>query len=50
MMLFPFIHRVKEEASTVNNHNYLALVFLFQEYWCLDFCNYGNCETIFKLT
>lgn len=31
MMLFPRIHRVKEEVTTVNNHNSLALVFLFQE-------------------
>lgn len=23
--------------------------FSFSKAWCLDFCNYGNCETIFKL-
>lgn len=31
MMLFPFTQRVKDEVTTVNNHNSLALVFLFQK-------------------
>lgn len=31
MMLFPFIHGVKKEVTTVNNHNSSAFVLLFQE-------------------
>lgn len=31
MMLFLFIQRDKEEVTTVNNQNSLAIVFLFQE-------------------